>query len=54
VYVALGGEEAVVACAHFGEGIRDEIGFWKIISVAEDVGERVRSMVNKRGALRKA
>lgn len=42
MYVALCGEEAIVACAHFRECIRDEIGFWKLISVAEDVSKRVR------------
>jgi hypothetical protein len=40
VYVAVGSEEAIATCAHFSEGIRDEIGLRKVIRVAKDVGER--------------
>ncbi len=39
VYVTLSGEETVMTSAHFSEGIRDELGFWKVICVREDVGE---------------
>jgi hypothetical protein len=42
VHVTLGGEETIMACAHLCEGIGEEIGFWKVISVAEDVRERER------------
>ena len=35
-------DEAIVTCAHFCEGIGDEIGFWKVISVPKNVGKRER------------
>jgi len=35
-------DEAIVTCTHFCEGIGDEIGFWKVISVPKNVGKRER------------
>jgi len=42
VHVTLGGEEAIMPCPHFCKGIRDKVGFWKVISMPEDVGESKR------------
>jgi hypothetical protein len=58
VYVTLSGEETVMTSAHFGEGIRDELGFWEVICVREDVGESRRigseqSMATKESAIGK-
>jgi hypothetical protein len=39
VYIALGGEETIMTSAHLSEGIRDELWFWKVIGMPEDVGE---------------
>ena len=37
VYLALGSEETIMTSPHLGEGIRDKLRLWKVISVAEDV-----------------
>jgi hypothetical protein len=42
VYITLGGEEAIMAYAHVYEGVRNEIRFWKVIGVPEDVRESKR------------
>lgn len=39
VYITLGGEETIMTGAHLGEGICDELWFWKVIGVREDVRE---------------
>lgn len=39
VYVTLSGEETVVTSTHLGEGFCDELWFWKVIGVPEDVRE---------------
>jgi hypothetical protein len=39
VYLTLGSEETIMTSPHLGEGIGDELGFWKVIGVSEDVRE---------------
>jgi hypothetical protein len=39
VYITLCGEETIMTCAHLGEGFCDELWFWKVIGVPEDVRE---------------
>ena len=42
MYIALGGEETVMTGTHLGEGFCDELWFWKVIGVPENVRERRR------------
>lgn len=39
MHITLGGEETIVTSAHLGEGLCDELWFWKVIGVPEDVRE---------------
>ena len=39
MHLTLGGEETIMTSTHLGEGIRDKLGFWKVIGVSEDVRE---------------
>lgn len=39
VYITLSGEKTVMTCAHLGEGLCDELWFWKVICMPKDVRE---------------
>jgi hypothetical protein len=39
VNITLNSEEAIMASAHFCEGIGDKIRFWKVVGMTENVGE---------------